>query len=112
MPRVRLVAAADRSAASAGPPVEREAHAGILLFQRTKTESLWFASNAARADRSSDWAVSCFASVVDADVEVGVLVVPAWFDPLEQPASTTAARTIVRATVIGVAQIRRGRDRR
>src|SRR5436309_61692 len=92
-PRDRLVAAADRSDASAGPLVERAAHAGIRLCQRTKTDSLWFASSAARAECARASASGCAAVVVGPDVDVDVVVELAWFDPLEQPATTTAQTT-------------------
>jgi hypothetical protein len=37
--------------------------------------------------------VGCSALVVEADVEVDVVVELAWFDPLEQPASATLETT-------------------
>src|SRR6266545_6534025 len=79
----------------------------MRLCQRTKTDSLWFASSAARAERASACASGCPVVAVDPVVE-GEVVELAWFDPLEQPASATleTTRANVPARVIWVPRSR------
>jgi hypothetical protein len=104
-PRALLVAAADRSEARAGPPVDRDASAGSWLCQSTKTDTRWFSRSAERAARSSD-----SAGFVDALLTVEVLLVAESCDPLEHPATTTLEQTaMMRTTLIRGPRIRRGR---
>src|SRR6266536_2653934 len=70
-------------------------------------------SSAMRTASRSDCGVGCFELVVEADVEVDVVVELAWFDPLEQPASATleTTRANVSARFIAVPRNQRPRVR-
>src|SRR5690348_9450247 len=98
MLRPRRVAADVRSAASAGPPVDREAQAGISLCQRTYSESSKFCFTATRTACSRRvCSLARSAVAVEADLDVADCEPP---PPQPAAKSATVKQTIERVVLM------------